>query len=220
MRKPDDSDFGALLSIERPIAHWKAWAVIIVLGLLIGGWPLWFLVDSGVPWAYAVPSGLIGIVLALYILGERTLLEQRLYERALVSRSLVPFVGSYAIPLAAVDPDTIEVTPRFRWTDEGETHLPASRSLRSKPWGPVVRFRAPAPASLKRRRRRDGLVVPASIDDVNLVDHRADNSWIFSFTDVDAAAARLRELVQAEWDRLGPYMPPYFDPRKYERATD
>ena len=28
----------------------------------------------------------------------------------------------------------------FRWTDEGERHLPAARALRCKPWGPVLRL--------------------------------------------------------------------------------
>lgn len=207
VRRAEGPDYGELVAVDRPIAPWKAWAFIVLVGSLMGGW-LFLLPEP--PWLGAIALLVVCVVLAMFIFGERILIEQRLHERVLVSRSLVPFVGIYVLPLAAIDPETIRTTATFRWTDEGERHLPAARALRCKPWGPVLRLHGPDHVSLKLL-RRDGRIVPRDALDLEHA-HSSVQEWIFSFTDLEGAERLLRDLIAAEAERLGPTG--FSDPRR------
>lgn len=211
LRSPE---LGPLLAVDRPVPVWRAWAVIVMVGAFLGGWPFWFLVGSGIPWSFAVPATSVGIVVALYALGERALLEQRLHERALVSRSLVPFVAAYVIPLAAVDLGSIEVDPRTGLRNEVETYGPVTRLLRSVPWGPTVRLRGPSPRVLRRLRRPSERLAPETWGDLVVVTGPAP-VWVFSFSEPEAAAEHLRAAVRSELDRLGPRQRPFLDPLRW-----
>lgn len=207
VRRAEDPEFGEIVAVDHPIAIWKAWTFIGLVGFLMGGW-LFVLPEP--PWLGAITMLAVSIVLAMFIFGERILIEQRLYERALVSRSLVPFVGIYVLPYATIDPETIRLTPTFRWTDEGERHLPAARALRCKPWGRVLRLHGPDHVGMSVLRRRGNLVPRDALD--LTYSHSSVQEWIFSFTDLEGTERLLRDLIAAEAQRIGPTG--FSDPRR------
>lgn len=198
-RAATSHQLGDLIRVDRPLPRWQGWSFIVSVTMVCFGWTL-ALPDTR--WQMGLPVTLVGLLCCTYIFGERFLIEQRIYERGLVSRSLVPFVGVYVLPFVAVDTRSIRITERFRWTDDGERHLPAAASLRCLPWGPVLRVRAPKLFSLKALARADELFVDEGRQISNY--HAYAGEWIFSFTDPQAIAALLTDLIAAENARVGP----------------
>lgn len=214
MRKAaKDPRLGALLQVDRPLAPWKGRTVIGLVAFVIGGWTLAL---PGPPWAFVIAGLALGVVAAMYILGERFLLEQRIHEHGLVSRSRIPFVGMYVLPYVAIDPRSIHITPRFRWDAPGEKHLPWGRCLRCLPFGPVVRFQGPDHSALRAMRGTDDLIPTRGCDVYGL--HRADQEWIFSFADPQRAVDLLTRLINEENARLPPAG--FSDPREWLYSHD
>lgn len=208
-RTLDDPNLGRLIWKDRPLALWKGWAMIVVLSVLTGGWLVF---APGPPWAYLIPSLLVFFVIWTYSFGDRLLIEQRLYEHALVTRTLVPFRPAYLLPLVAIDPRSIRTTPRFKWTDRGEKQLPAARTLRNLPWGRVTRLDGPSNNALKVFTKNNSWFVrDGKPFDLSYL-HHSDREWIFSFSDDDHAVASIRERIDAEEARIGPH--PHIDPRE------
>lgn len=126
LRRRLRNEVGDLVTVHRPFNPLLAWGLLGVISS-----PFAILAALGPPGPLVGLALFFGFLLPLsYMFGEWILLQHRIYEHALVFRS-IPGLRTYVVPFYTVAPDRVVVTERHR-VPRGEFQL-ARRQHRECP---------------------------------------------------------------------------------------
>lgn len=197
MAKPTyEHDLGRLVHSHRPVPMICAFAISAVFCL-----PFPVL-------ALFTPAGLVvaAVLLVLfaiptYFFGEWFLLQHRIHEHGLVSRSL-PGLPVYVIPYYTVNPDTLEVAGPWRRRSDEPVLASSGRQLRATWFQPTIWLTGLDPKHARRLAKGKidwhtaGEDVETHGDRSNLVLKTA-KRWVLSFRDPEEHRAILQNAVRA-----------------------